>query len=342
MSTENNTPVETTATTDDLDSFASDFFGQKTEAPASGQDAKETEDVTEKQETDAPENEDTQNNEDENLAPESEDNEDSEDGEEDSQPKKMSRAEKRISELNAKFREEERQRKALEEQVARILANQEKTEENKTQPKNNEAVDNTGLTGPSPDDTNEDGTDKYPLGELDPAYIRAVVRHEQELYRKEAEQEAALERRAQETEAARNAALADWTVKLEAAKQEKYTDFNEKSEALLETIVDIDDNYGEYLSTAIMDLDNGVDVLYYLASNPEEARQIVDLGPRKASLALGRLDASFTPSEGVATKVKRVSKAPTPPPVNKGSSPARMVTADTDDLDAFSNLLFKG
>ena len=92
-------------------------------------------------------------------------------------------------------------------------------------------------------------------------------------------------------------------------------------------------------------MDKGPDVLYYLASNPEEARQIVNSGAQKATLALGRIEAKFLEVESKKSSAKpKVSKAPTPPPPNaraRGANGAFIsVQPDTDDLDAFEAAFF--
>jgi len=93
-----------------------------------------------------------------------------------------------------------------------------------------------------------------------------------------------------------------------------------------------------------MALDNGPDVLYYLASNPEEADAIVASGPVKATVALGKIDATFEAPKQNASPKPKVSKAPAPPPRNKGSAVAKASlnpTGDDVDLDALARELAK-
>src|SRR3546814_11078038 len=84
---------------------------------------------------------------------------------------------------------------------------------------------------------------------------------------------------------ARAALQSEWQAKLGPA-QERYPDFKEKGEELIENFTDLDEAYGEYLSSTLMSMEYGPDVLYYLASNPEEAKKIVTSGPQKDSIAL--------------------------------------------------------
>ena len=153
------------------------------------------------------------------------------------------------------------------------------------------------------------------------------------------EQEETQQRQIQQAQQELQAA---WGEKLDTAR-ERYPDFNEKGQELIDSLGEIDQQYGEYLSTTIMEMDHGAEVLYYLASNPEEARDIIASGAKRATIALGRLEARF--EEGSAEKPKarpKVSKAPPPPPKNKGSAVAAGTTVrgDEDDLDAVARALF--
>ena len=95
-----------------------------------------------------------------------------------------------------------------------------------------------------------------------------------------------------------------------------------------------------------MSMDKGPDVLYYLSSNPDEAKEIVNSGAQKATIALGRIEARFLDDETDTKTVKqKVSKAPVPPPKNKGSSATKMsldATSDNVNLDALAKELAKG
>lgn len=327
MSTENNTPVESQE--EDLDLFASDFFSRKTPEPETTNS--DDEDPVTTEDSDATNETQTDDEDDDTLAPEDDDAEDKAD---EPAPKKT-RFQERIDELTAKAREAERREQAMQAKLDEIISKQ---NEKPVTPPTPVVEDN----GPTPDAKNEDGTDKYPLGEFDPNYLKDSMKHMlQQERRTQEEQDKA--RQAQEKQDAEQAALlSTWNEKLTPAK-EKYPDFQEKGQALLSTFESINEAYGEYLTATLMSMDYGPDVLYYLSNNPEEAQRIVDSGPQRASIALGRIEAKFADfEEAKQTARPKVSKAPTPPPANKGASPAvGTVALDTDDLDAFANLLFK-
>lgn len=318
----------------DLDTFSADFFGQSNATPQEEANSEASEEgITD----DANINDDTVDTQEGDDTPDDVKDED-EDGEQseeiDDEPKpKQTRAQERIEELNRKYREEQRQREALEARLA-ALEQKGKTEA----PAHVDVTD----TAPHPDDKNEDGTDKYPLGEYDPAFIRDQVTHafeqkHQELLAREQE-----EADRQEQEDQRAQLQAEWNDKLVPAR-ERYPDFQEKGQNLVSAFEGIDPNYGEYLTTTLMNMEFGPDVLYYLANNMDEAHKIVQSGAAKATVALGRLEAKFAFANEEKQKARpKVSQAPTPPPANRGSAVAKpSIEADTDNLDDFEREFFK-
>lgn len=330
---EDNTPVESVDV--DLDTFATDFFGRKEEAVESSQEDVPSDDVEDtEQKSDALEEAHT---EDDTLADE---DEDQEEGEVDTNPKpKRNRFQERIDEAVGKQRETERKLQAALAELAAAKGT-DKVPESTPTPK---AQLPLSPDFPDPLDKNEDGTDKYPLGEFDPLYLRDIA---VQAYRQEREAEE--KTRAQQAEEAKieaeKAELAtNWNEKLGPAK-ERYPDFDEKGSQLEDTFANIDQGYGEYLAATLMAMDYGPDVLYYLSNNLDEAAKIVNSGPTKAVIALGRLEARFAvEEEEKETPQPRVSKAPPPPGVqNKGTSVSRgAVKGDEDDLDSFANSFFK-
>lgn len=304
----------------DLDQFSSDFFGEKKEEAAPAKAA-----ADEDKDDDAPK--DDTHAEDDTLA-----DEDDKDGKQDEpEPKPKSRSEKRIEELNAKYRQEQREKQELLTRLE-ALEKAQKNPEPKSAP-----VKEAG--GPEPDDVKEDGTEKYPLGEFDPGYIRDLTRYTIAQEREASKAELQREAEQNKVSEAQNALVAEWNTRLPAA-QEKYEDFNEKGQELIESFDGIDPAYGSYLTETLMSMEFGPDVLYHLATHPDEAAEIVNSGARLATIKLGRLESKF--AGGKEVEQRRVSNAPTPPPINKGSAPARVTVADdTDDLAAFEKKFFK-
>jgi hypothetical protein len=304
--------------TDDLDAFNDLMLGRAKPAEAPSEEA------TEEKVEDTPETEDDSPGEVETPAPE--DDEDTPKPEE--KPKK-NRFQDRIDELTRQRHEADREKAELRRQLDEAL--KQKTEDKPTE---------KAAESPNPDDKLEDGSEKYPLGEFDPSYIRDLTRftigEEKKTFEAEAKRQSE-ERIAQE---ASQRQLDEWKGKLDNAIETKYPDFLEKNVELEETLRDLDEGYSAYLASTIMQMDHGTDVLYYLASNPSEAKRIAGLGATKATIALGRIEATFDREETERKQLK-VSKAAPPPETVKGTSVTTTIRPDTDDLDAFEKEFFK-
>lgn len=309
---------------DDLDAFSDDFFGRKSpEAPATTE-AAEQEDADDDAEVAEVQKEDPE----EDVDPEAEFKE---------TPPKKKTFQDRVDEL-VKQREDikregdqrlEQLRKEFEEKIAALQP--------KTAP-----VPEAGE--PKPTDLNADGTQKYELGEFDPHYIRDLTRHTLEVESQKVAVQRQAEHQAQVQQQAAQELQTGWNTKVEAAK-EAYPDLIEKGQALLNGFNGLPNDYANYLSTILMSMDKGPDVLYYLSNNPQEAREIVNSGAQRATLALGRIEAKFLDADAQKQLAKpKVSKAPVPPGSNRarGTNGAFVsVAADTDDLEAFEREFFK-
>lgn len=321
----NGAPVENVEPS--LDEFEAEFFGrnQPSPSPASEDTPSVEDDVDDAPNDDTPSDDDTVDPVDETPK---------------AQPKKKNSAQERINEAVGKQRQAERERDALE---ARLAALEAKITPPAPEAKPTEQVQSKPQ--PSPDDKNEDGSDKYPLGEWDPAYNRDAtkwaVQEELAAYKASQDQQAQELAEHEHAQAELQALSATWEAQRTAA-QERYPDFQEKGVELVGTFEGIEPQYGEYLSQTIMSMDNGADVLYYLANNIDEAEAIVNMGARKATIALGRLEAKFA-NAGENEHRPIVSNAPAPPPsFNRGSAAARPAIAhDTDDLTAFEAEFYK-
>lgn len=336
MSTEQT--IDTTET-DNLDDFSADFFGEN---PKTSDPAKSEEVETEETESDAPENEqDTHSAEEGATEEEAEEFEETEEAESEDEPtddsetkaKPKNRYQERINELTAKARQAERER----DELLRKL--EEKTNPPKADPKPEE-TNTEESSAPSPTDKNEDGSDKYPLGEFDPKFVKDTIQHalKEQL---ENQQKQEQEKQKLTAEQQYRAELQDnWNEKLESV-QERYPDFRDKGEQMLSVFEGIDPAYGQYLTDTLMEMDAGPEVFYYLSNNLDEAEQIVNAGPRKATISLAKLEAQLTGTKTSESPKVKITKAPAPPPQVKGSAVAKAsIPLDTDDLDAFSKVMF--
>lgn len=339
MSIDNQTNDDTDDT--NLDDFSAELFGQKeaepgTTKPEVEEDKDESDDAPPEADQDTQDDGDETDTDDTDAEDtEDEDTEEGEEQEDTPKPKKKNRAEERIAELNSKWREEQRQREALEARLAALEGKAPKDETPETSAPQSTTAD---TNAPKPTDTNEDGTGKYPLGEFDPAYITALTQYnvDKAFSEREAKQQEEAQRAKQQE--AMGQLEAEWNTQLETAR-ERYPDFGEKVADLEPIFSKTDEAYGEYLSSTLMSMSNGTDILYYLADHPEQAEKIANSGAREATLILGRLQAQFDKPDG--TPPRKASNAPPPPPTNKGSSAAKgRVAPDTDDLDAFETVFF--
>lgn len=254
-------------------------------------------------------------------------------------PKKKQTAKERINELVRQAHEAERraadaERRAAEAEAARAAPKQDE------QKRPVATIDMTDA--PHPDAVDADGALIYPLGEYDPQFLadRTEFLVTKQLEQREAAREAkAAEDAANEADRIRATA---WETKLAEAEAE-LDDIRPTIQTLDTQFRNIDPTYGTYLAQTIMDMDMGPQVLYYLANNPDEAQRIVDSGPQRATLALGRLEARIqTALAKKSTPAVRQTNAPKPPASTpRGNAGAGSVRPDTDDLEAFERQLFK-
>jgi DNA mismatch repair ATPase MutL len=325
-----------TPDTDDLDAFNDLFHGRVKEAPKSEaeEQTEETDETADTQEVETDEDEKPAETDEEHS-----DGDDDEDSDKSGEKptKKPNRFQDRINELTAKAREAERREKELTRRLDEIAARQSPPVETPAAPKAAEDV------GPTPDDQNEDGSDKYPLGEFDPQYIRDLTRHTIQNEQKASNERLEQERVQRETQQAREQLNTQWTEKLTKVAAE-HDDYMEKTIELESTFDGLDSGYSDYLVNTIKSLDHGPEVLYHFANNLEEAQKFVKMGPLAATLALGELNARFKATVDQSQQEKpqaRVTKAPVPPQVtNKGTKTRTSVSADTDDLDAFTDMFY--
>jgi hypothetical protein len=347
MSNENSNNANDGMTEQSLDDFAAELFGGSDAAPenanseepvnedADNADApEELETVDTQTDDDLDSEEEVVSEDDDTLA--TDENEEPEEAQDvDPKPKKKNRFQERIDELTAARKEAERQREQDRDELLQKIAKLEGKLESKTEPETQETGD-TGLTAPDATDTQ-----KYPLGEYDPKFMQDTVKHMFAVKEAEEAEKAKQADSAREVDTARQTLQTEWNTKIEGA-QERYPDFMQKGQQMLTVFEGLDESYGEYLATTIQELDNGPDVFYHLSSNIEEAKEIVGMGAKKATIALAKLEARLSGTQSKETPKQRVTKAKTPPPTNRGSGVVKpKVSHDTDDLEAFERELFR-
>jgi hypothetical protein len=194
---------------------------------------------------------------------------------------------------------------------------------------------------PRYDATDENGELVYPLGEYDPKYIEDLTAYQVDKRLQTFEQ-----KRQEEMEAARQqAALAEvqkeWNQKIDAA-QETFPDIRERGQDLQLALnaLEVNPDVAEYIASTIMSLDTGPEILYYLATNLDEAAEVFTSNQVAATLTIGALDADIKRTKARTTK--KVSSAPEPPKaLARGVGTMSDVPDDTDDLTAFERKLYR-
>lgn len=354
MSDEKNDAVR--ADTDDLDAFESLFNSKTTKvnepkAPDGDVD-EEVEDVVEEvEDTEDEESVEDEDNygDDDSPAPEEEESEEDDDDEDDSDEeddsknrKKKLTARERVEQAVARQREAERQRDEL---IARIerLEQSNKKEEEEPAPKQPLTKKSLEEDAPRSDAVDEEGDLIYPLGDLDPAYIRDLTKWSAKQANEELKAEEAAKERQRQQEEANRQLVENWQQKLEKAERD-IPEVRKKGQKLEDSFRNIDPEYGQALAATIMSLDYGPHVIDYLADNLQEAQDIVKSDPLMAVLKLGSLNERLSTIYGKNDQnspKKKVSSAPRPAPTNRGNNRTKKIRADTDNLDDFEKLFNK-
>jgi hypothetical protein len=308
---------------DDLDAFATDFFGEKKVDAEPAKPAAEQEEV----ETKTPEEAEAQKDADDEK-------DEAELKEEIPETPKRKTVQDRIDEVVRQREELRRESDAQLQQLRDEIAALKK-------PATDPAATTSEEAEPSPEALDKDGNPLYALGEFDPQYIRDLTRFTLNQERAKVQAETAESQRVAEQTKVQQELQTSWNGRVTAATEE-YPDFVEKGQELLNGFNNLDPNYAGYLSNVLMNMDKGPDVLYYLSNHPEEAAAIVNSGAQKATLALGRIESRFLQSEQDAPKPK-ITKTPAPPVARtRGTAGAFVqVAPDTDDLDAFQSEFFR-
>lgn len=343
------TPVEVDVNTDNLNDFEQLFLGKATAKPAEDAPLDPNEVIDPVEDADANEPTEDANPDpdeeptgDEPVEAEDDDKPDDDAAEEDILKPRKKSVQERIDEVVAEKHAERRAREAAEREAEELRRQlREKTEPKPTSAPGQVAV-NPDDPAPDPDALDEHGRAVYPLGEFDPRYIADITKHtirqETALARAEAERDRAL----QTANDARTNLTKEWNVKLDKSS-EKIPDLKEALAKMEPRLANIEPSLGVYLAETIMGMENGPEVLYYLANHPDETDQIVSVGATRATLQLGRLEAKIQSALAKReTPTARVTAAPVPvATVPRGNGGVRTATrADTENLDEFERLFY--
>ena len=247
------------------------------------------------------------------------------------QPEKKGRTtQERIKKLTADMRHYERGYQREAEEVAALRARL-------------ATYESPALTNPAPSNTvpvsSAPDPEKYQYGELDPRYMEALAD-----YRADIRIEAYEAKRAKEAEESQRRSAADRET---AQLREKADSIGQagvaKFKDFQEVVVDAAQR-GEYALTKEMfemaaETSVAPEILYHLASNPEESAQVASLPPLQQALWFARQETRL--STPAAPPVRAISQAPEPIASTRGSGSRATTSPDTDDLEAFGRLYFQ-
>lgn len=210
------------------------------------------------------------------------------DADESQDPKRKPGAEARISELTRLRREAERERDYWHSQATRP-------------------------TPARPDAEPEEPKQPPKLSDFDydeGKYAAALAAHVKTETAREV-REALRKEQAEQTERTRTETF---------SKREQ--DFAKKHEDYDELTRDPSLPITKVMADLVKEAENGPDVLYYLATNREEAARIAQMDERSAARAIGRIESKLEVKAPPAPPPKPVSKAPPPPPQIEAVEPS--------------------
>jgi hypothetical protein len=142
-------------------------------------------------------------------------------------------------------------------------------------------------------------------------YTEALT--EWKLNQREAAQRAENEKRS--AEAAAKALQDNWAAK-DAAAAKAHPDYRELMDA-----TEIPEGPGVLAARqALLEEDNGAEILYWLASRPAELKRVAALPPMKAVIEIGKLAAALASPSSPENHKRQVTSAPRPPaPISHGT-----------------------
>lgn len=314
--------------TDDLNDFEKTLFNPESPVEDTGND-------TPAETPDEPELPLEPEKPDEETPPESDDDPNEEPEDVETPVKKKKTFQDRINEVLEGRRKANEELEAFKAKYAELEAKVAKVAD--PQPKPTE----TGEGPPRTDAIDENGELVYPLGEYDPKFIEDLTAYQVDKRFKDLEAKQRMAAEEAEKAAAISQLQNTWNEKVKAAETE-IPDIREKGKELELALdaLEVDPMTAEYVASTIMTLDNGPEILYYLATNLDEAAEVFTSSRVAATLMLGAIDSEVRRGKVKATKAK-VSKAPEPPEaLARGVGTVTEVPDDTDDLIAFEKKLF--
>lgn len=206
---------------------------------------------------------------------------------------------KRIDELTSNWREEQRARAATQAQLDRAMVLLEKAMTGKPA----DAVTTEEDAEPVEPDTGK-FTDQTEYNTAYRQYLKDLARHEGRQAAKATQKQERDEAQKRTREEGRRKTLESYNANVVKAR-EKYPDYD--AVVYAESVP-----FTAPMTDAIVESDNGPDIAYHLAQNPQEVVRISQLSPRRQLMELGLISAKLAQPAAPAA-APAVAKAPTIP-----------------------------
>lgn len=191
---------------------------------------------------------------------------------------------------------------------------------------------------PKLEDTNADGSPTFASFEAwQVAHSKwseesVLSKVEQRLIKEREEREIAERARIERDSATRaqDEALAQHQTNIESFRSQ-HADFDAVIDDVKETVIELREEHGKGVMNTIdtfmvKDAENGPAILYHLAKNPDELREIAALDPPRQLIRLAKLDAKLATKKPATTSAKDGSDR-VAPPVTQAPPPTRPVGA---------------
>jgi len=216
----------------------------------------------------------------------------------DAEKPKAKGVQKRIDELTRQREEERRARLATEERLERALGLLE-TAMKGPPPR----VEASGESEPVEPDASK-YTDQAAYNTDYRKYLKDLARHEGRQAAKEASKTEREEQQKQAREERNRKVVESYNANVEKAR-EKYPDYDA---VVYSDVVP----FTSVMTDAIVNTDNGPDIAYHLAQNPQEVARIAKFPPARQLMELGLIAAKITEPKTLVPPVSQVSHAPKP------------------------------
>jgi hypothetical protein len=226
-----------------------------------------------------------------------------------------------------RYRRQRERAEAAEQRAAaleaRLAALEKGQQPEQQQELTNKPQNETNAAGQAPDPA------KYQYGDLDPQFIRDLARFEAKQEFAELRQQ--IQATEQQKEQLREAeVIRDKALETAKVGSERYPDF-------MDVVVEGAENnewpLTETMLSAALESEKSADILYYLATHPDEAAEVSRMGVRQQDRWFGRMEATLK-----APQPRKVSKAPQPVSSARGAGGKFAPSPATTDFAAFEQM----